>query len=550
MNLIQGDFARETVLLRGPSRGGPLLPGLWDGLDPHCGPGCGAQRQPAFIARWLAEIIDLAGSVPVQIGGGIRTSAGDPAKSLDAGAARAVVRNRRGTRPRSWCVRPRSHTRGKSRSVWMPGMDAWQLRHGRKRVRVMAAADLAAMAADAGVAARRVHGREPRRHARPSRTLMGRRTLVQTPRSRPLGRDRIRWRAQPATTWRNLPNLEPTGVIIGRALYTGSRHPERRSSGRPGLDECSRAASSLAWTSRTDETSAASASRQTSTPGTLSNWRLVTTAKAPTSLSFTTSPRRRRAADIMVDLVERVASQVFIPLSVGGGVRTIDDMYLMLRSGAEKVSINSAAHRRPRPDHELVPTDLALNASCYRSMRCAIRTATRRAGRSTSTAAACVRSLDAVEIAQRGQAARRRRDCAQQHRRGRNARGLRRRVSASRYGCRVESPSIASGGAGSLEHLRDADNAVGHAHAVLAASIFHFAVYSVQRSQGIHGVCGHPRCGSIRTTNPTAAADQSRHDTPNTRAEASSGRALKAMKRPTAAEGAPKAVPKNGAVTP
>ena len=51
--------------------------------------------------------------------------------------------------------------------------------------------------------------------------------------------------------------------------------------------------------------------------------------------------------NIMVDLVERVASQVFIPLSVGGGVRTIDDMYLMLRSGAEKVSINSAAHQDP-----------------------------------------------------------------------------------------------------------------------------------------------------------------------------------------------------------
>ena len=51
--------------------------------------------------------------------------------------------------------------------------------------------------------------------------------------------------------------------------------------------------------------------------------------------------------NIMIDLVERVASQVFIPLTVGGGLRTVDDMYRMLRSGAEKVSINSAAHRNP-----------------------------------------------------------------------------------------------------------------------------------------------------------------------------------------------------------
>ncbi|MBM4438444.1 MAG: imidazole glycerol phosphate synthase subunit HisF, partial [Actinobacteria bacterium] len=51
--------------------------------------------------------------------------------------------------------------------------------------------------------------------------------------------------------------------------------------------------------------------------------------------------------DIMVSLVERVASQVFIPLTVGGGLRTVEDMHRMLRSGAEKVSINTAAHRNP-----------------------------------------------------------------------------------------------------------------------------------------------------------------------------------------------------------
>ena len=51
--------------------------------------------------------------------------------------------------------------------------------------------------------------------------------------------------------------------------------------------------------------------------------------------------------NIMVDVVEQVARQVFIPLTVGGGIRTVDDMYRMLRAGADKVSINTAAVQNP-----------------------------------------------------------------------------------------------------------------------------------------------------------------------------------------------------------
>src|SRR6478672_11466280 len=51
--------------------------------------------------------------------------------------------------------------------------------------------------------------------------------------------------------------------------------------------------------------------------------------------------------DTMVDVVERTAERVFIPLTVGGGIRTIDDIRRMLRAGADKVSINSAALARP-----------------------------------------------------------------------------------------------------------------------------------------------------------------------------------------------------------
>jgi cyclase len=50
----------------------------------------------------------------------------------------------------------------------------------------------------------------------------------------------------------------------------------------------------------------------------------------------------------MVDVVERTAAEVFIPLTVGGGIRTVDDMYRMLRAGADKVSINTAAFLDPQ----------------------------------------------------------------------------------------------------------------------------------------------------------------------------------------------------------
>ncbi|MBN2123148.1 MAG: imidazole glycerol phosphate synthase subunit HisF, partial [Deltaproteobacteria bacterium] len=51
--------------------------------------------------------------------------------------------------------------------------------------------------------------------------------------------------------------------------------------------------------------------------------------------------------DIMIDTVERVASRIFIPFSVGGGIRTLEDMRRVLLAGAEKVSVNSAAIRDP-----------------------------------------------------------------------------------------------------------------------------------------------------------------------------------------------------------
>jgi imidazoleglycerol phosphate synthase cyclase subunit len=63
--------------------------------------------------------------------------------------------------------------------------------------------------------------------------------------------------------------------------------------------------------------------------------------------SFTTSPPPATTADIMLDVVSRVAEQVFIPFSVGGGLRTVEDCSRVLLAGAEKVNVNSAAVKNP-----------------------------------------------------------------------------------------------------------------------------------------------------------------------------------------------------------
>ena len=61
------------------------------------------------------------------------------------------------------------------------------------------------------------------------------------------------------------------------------------------------------------------------------------------------------ARDTMVDVVERVSAEVFIPLTVGGGIRSRDDMRRMLEAGAEKVSVNSAAVANPSSDRRVRP---------------------------------------------------------------------------------------------------------------------------------------------------------------------------------------------------
>lgn len=171
----------------------------------------------------------------------------------------------------------------------------------------------------------------------------------------------------------------------------------------------------------------------------------------------------------MIDIVERVAQTVFIPFTVGGGIRTVDDFKELLRAGADKISVNSAAVRNP----ELI------NDAAYKfgsqCVVCAIDAKRKDDGSGWEVylnGGRIPTGIDAVEWAceaqQRGagEILLTSMDCDGQ-KNGYDIE-LTRAVSEN-----VGIPVIASGGAGRAEHFYDAFT-IGRADAVLAASLFHF----------------------------------------------------------------------------
>ena len=179
----------------------------------------------------------------------------------------------------------------------------------------------------------------------------------------------------------------------------------------------------------------------------------------------------------IVDVVERTADQVFMPLTVGGGLRTLEDIRTMLNAGADKVSLNTSAVQNP---------DLILQASKKFGSQCiVVAIDAKRVGKNH------------WEVFTHG---------------GRNSTGMDVLAWAKKiqeYGAgeilltsmdadgtaagydvqlclrvaeMVELPVIASGGAGKLEHLADVVQN-GRASAVLAASIFHFGTYTVRQAK-------------------------------------------------------------------
>lgn len=182
---------------------------------------------------------------------------------------------------------------------------------------------------------------------------------------------------------------------------------------------------------------------------------------------------------IMMDVVSRTAEQVFIPLTVGGGLKTVDDMNQMLNAGADKVSINTAAVENP----ELISRGaFAFGNQCIVLGMDAIRIPDSTPSRwevkiRTGKGGGDPTGLDAVEWAIKavelgaGEIVVNSMD-SDGTKKGYDIE-LNRTISEA-----VSVPVIASGGAGTLNHLREGF-VLGKADAVLAASIFHFRKFSI-----------------------------------------------------------------------
>ncbi len=194
--------------------------------------------------------------------------------------------------------------------------------------------------------------------------------------------------------------------------------------------------------------------------------------------------------DTMLEVVKRTAEEVFIPFTVGGGIRSVEDARLMLRAGADKVSINTAAVQRP---------ELIAEIAAVYGRQCVVAAIAAKArpggdgwevylhGGRTPT------GLDVVEWAVKATEL---------------GAGELLLTSMDRDGTRdgfglaltrgvtdaVRGPVIARGGVGDLDHL--ADGIIdGHADAVLAASIFHFGDHTVAEAKAVlaeHGISVRP----------------------------------------------------------
>ncbi len=188
--------------------------------------------------------------------------------------------------------------------------------------------------------------------------------------------------------------------------------------------------------------------------------------------------------DILLHVIEAVAQRVFIPLTVGGGVRRVEDVRRLLNAGADKVSINTAAVQNPQLVREaagIVGCQCIVVAIDAKKTGASWEVFTHGGRRPTG--------LDAVEWARRMQQAGAGEILLTSMDRDGTRDGFDLGLTAA-VSAAVEVPVIASGGVGKLEHFAQGV-LEGHADAVLAASVFHFGEFSVRdakehmRSRGI-----------------------------------------------------------------
>jgi cyclase len=201
---------------------------------------------------------------------------------------------------------------------------------------------------------------------------------------------------------------------------------------------------------------------------------------------------------IMLDVVRRTAEVIFMPLCVGGGIRTIEDIRALLNAGCDKVSINSAAPRNPEFVREAAKRFgsqcIVVNIDPKRVVRDGrtvfevhINGGRIPTGLEAVAWAREVERLGAGEIVLTSMDA----DGTK------NGYDLELTAAVSSA---VSIPVVASGGAGKPEHLADAIR-IGKADAALAASIFHFGAYTIRETKRIMAERGV----SVRLRSPTAA---------------------------------------------
>ena len=204
-----------------------------------------------------------------------------------------------------------------------------------------------------------------------------------------------------------------------------------------------------------------------------------------TFLDITASSDER---DTMIGVVEAVASEVFIPLTVGGGIRSVEDIRRLLNAGADKVSINTAA---------VLDLELVAGAAARFGSQCIVLAvdAKRRRGESTgfevyTHGGRRATDKDAIEWSKQMVDAGAGEILLTSMDRDGTRQGfdleLTRRVSDA-----VSVPVIASGGVGTLEHLAEGVTE-GGADAVLAASIFHFGEHTVEEAKRCMAARGIP----------------------------------------------------------
>ena len=211
-------------------------------------------------------------------------------------------------------------------------------------------------------------------------------------------------------------------------------------------------------------------------------------------LDITASHENRKT---IIDVVEQTAARVFMPVTVGGGVRTLDDIRALLNAGADKVSINTTAVQRPefvREAAQRFGTQCIVVAIDAKRSPSPGRWEVFTHGGRKST------GLDAVEWAKQmagyGAGEILLTSMNQDGQQSGYDLGLTAAVSGT-----VSIPVIASGGVGTLEHLYDGF-AQGKADAVLAASIFHFRTYTIPQAKAYlreRGILVRSECAAQAT---------------------------------------------------